>query len=54
MTGKDNRPIKRKIKPDDVTRLQYEVLLEQKKKLIVQTKYYELMNKKLEMELENN
>ena len=42
---------KRKIKPEDVTRMQYEVLVEQKKKLVQQTAYYELMVKKLESEL---
>ncbi|XP_063410794.1 uncharacterized protein LOC134693809 [Mytilus trossulus] len=43
---------KRKIKPEDVTRMQYEVLVEQKKKLIQQTLYYELMNKKLKIHLD--
>ena len=42
---------KPKIKPDDVTRMQYEVLKQQKKKLEEQTVYYRLMNKKLRMEM---
>ncbi|XP_046372613.1 uncharacterized protein LOC124146387 [Haliotis rufescens] len=50
--GKSNR-VKRKIKQDDITRLQYEVLLEQKKKVIQQTIYFELMNKKLRLELDS-
>ncbi|CAG2187978.1 unnamed protein product [Mytilus edulis] len=40
-----------KIKPEDMTRMQYEVLIEQKKKLIQQTKYYKLMNQKLKLRL---
>ncbi|XP_046348985.2 uncharacterized protein LOC124129585 isoform X1 [Haliotis rufescens] len=51
--GKSNRVTKRKIKQDDITRLQYEVLLEQKKKVIQQTIYFELMNKKLRLELDS-
>jgi len=43
---------KRKIISDDVTRLQYEVLLEQKKKLSLQCQYYELMDIKLRKEME--
>ena len=35
---------KRKITQDAVNQMQYEVLVEQKKKLIAQTKYYNLMN----------
>ena len=44
------------IKADDVTRMQYEVLKEQKTKLEEETVYYRLMNKKLrrEMGLLNN
>nr|XP_022304914.1 fibroblast growth factor receptor 1-A-like [Crassostrea virginica] len=42
---------KPKIKPDDVARMQYEVLKQQKKKLEEQTVYYQLMNKKLRMEM---
>lgn len=41
----------RKIKPEDVTRAQYDVLQATKKKLAEQTTYYELMNKKLRLEL---
>ena len=41
---------KRKITPDDVTQAQYEVLQLQKQKLQEQTKYYQLMNKKQELE----
>ncbi|CAC5423276.1 unnamed protein product [Mytilus coruscus] len=51
-TSEKSKTAKRKIKPDDVTRMQYEVLIEQKKKLIQQTKYYELMNKKLKIHLD--
>ncbi|XP_056004079.1 uncharacterized protein LOC125653292 [Ostrea edulis] len=42
---------RKKIKPEDVTRMQYEVLVKQKNKLEEQTLYYKLMNKKLKMEL---
>ncbi|CAC5425105.1 unnamed protein product [Mytilus coruscus] len=52
LTSEKSKTAKRKIKPDDVTRMQYEVLIEQKKKLIQQTKYYELMNKKLKIHLD--
>ena len=44
---------KRKISRDDVTRLEYEVLVERKKKMIEERTYYELMNKKLRQELED-
>ncbi|XP_076106375.1 uncharacterized protein LOC143075025 isoform X1 [Mytilus galloprovincialis] len=40
-----------KIKPEDMTRMQYEVLFKQKNKLIQQTKYYKLMNQKLKLRL---
>ena len=44
---------KRKISRDDVTHLEYEVLVERKKKMIEERTYYELMNKKLRQELED-
>ncbi|CAC5373435.1 unnamed protein product [Mytilus coruscus] len=52
LTSKKCKTAKRKIKPEDVTRMQFEVLVEQKKKLIQQTTYYELMNKKLKLHLD--
>lgn len=41
-----------KIKPTDLTWMQYEVLVEQKKKIHEQIIYYQLMNKKLRLELD--
>ncbi|XP_062621653.1 uncharacterized protein LOC134283222 [Saccostrea cucullata] len=47
-----DRSQRRRIRPEDVTRMQYEVLVEQKKKIQEQTIYYQLMNKKLRLELD--
>ncbi|XP_063397462.1 uncharacterized protein LOC134681750 isoform X2 [Mytilus trossulus] len=49
LTTKKCKTATTKIKSEDMTRMQYEVLVEQKKKLIQQTKYYKLMNQKLNL-----
>ena len=43
---------RKRIRPEDVTEMQYKVLVEQQLKLREQTVYYQLMNKKLRRELE--
>lgn len=43
---------RKRIRPEDVTQMQYAVLVEQQRKLRVQTTFYMLMNKKLRQELE--
>lgn len=43
---------RKRIRPEDVTQMQYAVLVEQQRKLREQTTFYMLMNKKLRQELE--
>lgn len=42
----------KRISPEDMTQMQYAVLVEQRRKLQKQTTFYMLMNKKLRRELE--
>lgn len=43
---------RKRITPEDMTQMQYAVLIEQERKLQKETTFYMLMNKKLRRELE--